>query len=212
MPARALLLDFGGVLTTSVFASFGDFAAANGLPRDAFGSLLREDPEAARLLVEAEKDLLSEAEFGTAIAAKLGDLHGVRVEPEGLVDRLNGALLPDERMVAVTRAARAAGVPTVMVSNSLGYGAYRILDLNALFDAQIYSGRVGIRKPSRRIYALAAEAAGVGPAECVMVDDLEQNLAGAARIGVAGVLHTDAAETAAALEGHFDIPLAEAAR
>jgi putative hydrolase of the HAD superfamily len=210
VPARALLLDFGGVLTTSVFDSFGDFAAASGLPRDAFGSLLREDQEAARLLVEAEVDRLSEAEFGAAIAARLGERHGVAVAGEGLVDRLHGTLRPDERMIALTRAVRAAGIPTAMVSNSLGYGPYAILDLDSLFDAQLYSGRVGVRKPSRRIYAMAADALGVEPGECVMVDDLEQNLAGAARIGVAGVLHTDAAETAAALEGHFGIPLTEA--
>lgn len=210
MPARALLLDFGGVLTTSVFASFADFAAANGLPRDAFGALLREDPEAARLLVAAEVDRISAAEFGTGIAARLGARHGVTVAPEGLVDRLHGTLEPDERMVALTGAVRAAGIPTAMVSNSLGYGPYGILDLDSLFDAQLYSGRLGVRKPSRRIYAMAAAALGVEPADCVMVDDLEQNLVGAARIGVAGVLHVDAAATAAALEGHFDIPLAEA--
>jgi putative hydrolase of the HAD superfamily len=105
-------------------------------------------------------------------------------------------------------------VPTALVSNSMGYGAYGMLDLEASFDVVILSGRVGVRKPSRRIYAAAAEALGVDPAECVLVDDLEQNLSGAARLGVVGILHheSDPEATVTALEEHFEVSLPAAAR
>ncbi|MGV9478664.1 HAD family hydrolase [Gordonia aichiensis] len=46
------------------------------------------------------------------------------------------------------------------------------------------SSEVGVRKPSRRIYALACERLGVDPAAAVMVDDLQQNLDGAARLSI----------------------------
>jgi putative hydrolase of the HAD superfamily len=38
-----------------------------------------------------------------------------------------------------------------------------------------------------------------------MVDDLQQNLDGAARLGIAGVLHTDAANTRTQLGERFGI-------
>lgn len=207
MPARALLLDFGGVLTTSVFESFAAFSRTCGLPDDAVRSALVADEAARRLLVEAETDRISEAEFNRRFAAALGEAHGIAVPAEDLVGQLNRGLRPVKGMVDVTTTVRAAGVPTVLVSNSLGYGAYEMLELDSLFDAQILSGKVGIRKPSRAIYAMGAEAAGVAPDECVMVDDLEQNLSGAARLGIEGILHTDAATTATALERHFGIKI-----
>ena len=44
---RGLLVDYGGVLTTDVFASFGAFCELEGLEPDAIGRLFREDVDAA---------------------------------------------------------------------------------------------------------------------------------------------------------------------
>ena len=89
----------------------------------------------------------------------------------------------------------------------MGYDAYSLVDFEELFDATVLSGQVGVRKPSRRIYRLGAEAAGVDVAECVLVDDIDRNLAGAARIGVAGILHAEPEATAAELERHLGLDL-----
>jgi putative hydrolase of the HAD superfamily len=62
-----------------------------------------------------------------------------------------------------------------------------------------------VRKPSRRVYAIACERLGVPPETCVMVDDLRHNLDGAARLGIAGVLHTTAARTVRELDQRFGI-------
>jgi putative hydrolase of the HAD superfamily len=210
---RALLVDFGGVLTTDVFASFRAFCEESGLPAEAIREAFADEPEAQRLLVGLETGAISEAEFDRAFAALLGGLHGIDVSPTEVVERMNGGLALVERMVEAIAGVRAAGVPTALVSNSMGYGAYDMLDLDACFDVVILSGRIGVRKPSRRIYAAAAEALGVDPPECVLVDDLEQNLSGAARLGVVGILHreTDPEATVAALEEHFGVSLSAAA-
>jgi putative hydrolase of the HAD superfamily len=68
-----------------------------------------------------------------------------------------------------------------------------------------------VRKPSRRIFRLAADRAGVSPEQCVMVDDLEQNLVGARRIGMRTILHTEPAATLAELEQTFGVALGTAA-
>jgi putative hydrolase of the HAD superfamily len=114
-------------------------------------------------------------------------------------------------MVRATAHIRASGITTVLVSNSLGRATYDWCDLDELFDHVVVSGEVGIRKPSRRIFRIAAERAGVAPERCVMVDDLEQNLVGARRVGMQTILHRDAATTLAELERVFGVALGAAA-
>jgi putative hydrolase of the HAD superfamily len=114
-------------------------------------------------------------------------------------------------MVHATAAIHATAVTTVLVSNSLGRSTYAWCEFDALFDHVITSAEVGVRKPSRRIFRLAAQRAGVPPERCVMVDDLEQNLVGARRVGMRTILHTDPATTRAELEQVFGIALEAAA-
>jgi epoxide hydrolase-like predicted phosphatase len=187
-----LIVDYGGVLTTDVFASFRAFCAAEGLEPDAVRDRFRRDPEARRLLEGLETGRLAEAEFEPRFAALL------EVESGKLIDRLFGGMVLDEAMVAGVRAARAAGVRTGLLSNSWGAGRYDRAALAALFDATVISGEVGLRKPDPAIYALAAERLGLAPADCVFVDDLPGNLKPARALGMATVLHRgDAAQTLA---------------
>lgn len=62
---------------------------------------------------------------------------------------------------------------------------------------------VGVRKPSRRIYALACGLLGVEPTDALMLDDLQQSLDGAARLGIRGRLHSPTTPTAALLTDWF---------
>jgi putative hydrolase of the HAD superfamily len=207
----ALLIDFGGVLTTNVFHSYAAFCRAEGLPADAVRDSFARDEVAARLLVAAEEGRLGEEEFGRRLAARLGAGTGVKLDPDGLLGRLNAGLHPEPAMVRATAAIRASGATTVLVSNSLGRATYDWCDFDELFDHVVLSGEVGVRKPSRRIFRLAAERAGVAPERCVMVDDLEQNLVGARRVGMHTILHTEPATTLSELERMFGIALGVAA-
>jgi putative hydrolase of the HAD superfamily len=135
----------------------------------------------------------------------------MKLDPDGMLERMNAGLRPEPAMVQATAAIRASGVTTVLVSNSLGRGTYDWCDLDELFDHVVISAEVGVRKPSRRIFRIAAERAAVAPERCVMVDDLEQNLVGARRVGMSTILHTDTATTLAELERMFGIALRAAA-
>jgi putative hydrolase of the HAD superfamily len=208
---EALLIDFGGVLTTSVFDSFAAFCRAEGLPEDALRDSFARDEVAARLLVDAEEGRLSDEEFGRRLAARLCAGTDIELDPEGLLERMNAGLRPEPAMVHATAAIRASGVTSVLVSNSLGRSTYAWCDFDELFDHVVISAEVGVRKPSRRIFRLAAERAAVPPERCVTVDDLEQNLVGARRVGMRTILHTDPATTLAELEQVFGIALEAAA-
>jgi HAD superfamily hydrolase (TIGR01509 family) len=78
---------------------------------------------------------------------------------------------------------------------------------DGLFDAVVISGEVGMRKPEPEIFRYACERLDLAPAECVMVDDLPHNVAGAVAVGMVAVHHRSYAETAAELEILFDASL-----
>jgi putative hydrolase of the HAD superfamily len=60
---------------------------------------------------------------------------------------------------------------------------------HGLFDAEVFSCSVGLRKPDPRIYLLACEHLGVEPQEAVFVGDgANDELAGAERVGMTAVL------------------------
>jgi epoxide hydrolase-like predicted phosphatase len=199
---RGLLVDFGGVLTTDVFASFEAFCVAEGLPRDRVRRLFREDRRARELLAALETGALPESEFEARFAALLG------VAPERLIERLFGAMAPDEAMLGAVEAARRAGVRTGLLSNSWGAASgYDRERLAALFDAIVISGEVGLRKPEPEVYELAADRIGVAPARIVFVDDLPGNLKPARALGMHTVLHRDASGTIAELEDALGISL-----
>jgi putative hydrolase of the HAD superfamily len=201
---RAVLTDFGGVLTTSIFEAFAAYSATVSGDPQLFGALFRSDPAAGALLVEHECGRIDQARFEQGIAELLAP-RGVQVPAPGFVDAFQALLKPDEEMIAAMLALRAAGIPVAIVSNSLGDDAYRGYDLAALADTTVISGEVGVRKPSRAIYELACARLGVEPSDCVMIDDLEHNLHGAARLGITGLHHTDSRQTIATLAGWFAI-------
>lgn len=197
-PARAVLFDFGGVLTSSVLEAFSDFSEAISSDRGLVLRLLSRDPEAQRLLVEHEEGRLDHDGFESGFAACLRAA-GADVEPEGLIARMQEGLRPDEAMIALVQRIRAHGLKVGLVSNSLGRDCYAGFDLDAMFDARAISGEEGVRKPSRRLYEIACERLEVPASDAVMIDDLRQNIAAAERLGMRGVVHTAAASTAADL-------------
>jgi putative hydrolase of the HAD superfamily len=200
-PRRGLLIDWGGVLTTDLFASFASFCEAEGLEAAKVRDLFRGDEAARDLLVDFECGRVDEPEFERRFAAMLG------VSEEGLVDRMFAGTAPDARMLGAVKAARDAGVRTGLISNSWGVHRYPQQMMDELFDGVVISGLVGIRKPAPEIYAMGAEAIGLAPQECVFVDDLGFNLKPAKELGMATVLHSDSEQTVAELEHLLGVAL-----
>jgi putative hydrolase of the HAD superfamily len=193
---RGLLVDFGGVLTTNVFDSFRAFGEAEGLDPQTVKRAFREDPEALGLLRELERGNIAVEEF----EPRFGERIGV-ADTEGLVGRLFGGVGPDERMVEAVRRARSGGVRTGLISNSWGEGlAYDEGMLEELFDAVVISGDVGMHKPEPEIFMLGAERIGIPASQCVFVDDLRENCAGAEAVGMTAILHRGAESTLPRLE------------
>jgi epoxide hydrolase-like predicted phosphatase len=190
-----LLVDFGGVLTTSVWDSFADFCREKGLAEDSMRRLFRDDPAALAELRELETGRIEEKEFERRFAERLG-----LDDAADLIDGMFRGMKPCEPMVAAVGAARAAGIRTGLVSNSWSTSHYDRALLAELFDAVVISAEVGLHKPQPEIYLLASKRLAVEPERCVFVDDLRENCDGAEAVGMTAILHRDVADTVARLE------------
>jgi putative hydrolase of the HAD superfamily len=201
---KGLLVDFGGVLTTNVFDSFRAFCQDEGLDPEAIKRLFREDPRALACVRGLERGELTEEQFAEQFGELLGLEPGRR---DGLVDRMFGHIQPDEDMVDALRRARAQGVRTGLISNSMGAGRYDRSTFPELFDGVVISGDEGMHKPEPAIYELGAARVGLAPGDCVFVDDLRENCDGAEAVGMTAVLHRGADTTVPRLEELLGVEL-----
>jgi putative hydrolase of the HAD superfamily len=200
---RGLIVDFGGVLTTNVFDSFRAFGEQEGLDPSTVKRAFSEDPEALGLLRELERGEIAVEEF----EPRFGERIGV-ADTDGLVGRLFGGVGPDERMLDAVRRAGLASIRCGLISNSWGTGLdYDMSLLDELFHGVVISGDVGMNKPEPAIFMLGAERIGLRPEECVFVDDLRENCAGAEEIGMTAILHRGADSTLPELERLFGLEL-----
>ncbi len=195
---KGLLIDYGGVLTTSVLDAFREFCDVEGLDPDAILSLYLEDAIAIAELHGLETGILPEREFELALARRLG-----LASSENLLGRVFAGLSPEPLLIEAVRRLRGAGFRTCLLSNSWGFDFYDRELFPELFDAVVLSGEVGIRKPDREIFDLARDRIGLDSADCVFVDDLPWNCSAAEELGFRAIRHREAAETVAALEREF---------
>lgn len=196
----ALLVDFGGVLTTSVWDSFADFCREKGLDEDTVKRLFREDPGALADLRGLETGAIGEPEFERRFADRLG-----LDDATDLIESMFRGMLPEDSMVAAVRAVRGGGFATGLISNSWSTSHYDRGLLDELFDAVVISAEVGLHKPQPEIYRLAADRLDQPPSSCVFVDDLRENCEGAEGVGMTAILHRDPPTTVSRIEELFGV-------
>ncbi len=216
-PYRAVLFDFGGVLTSPVQVAIARFFVETGVRPERFSAVMVDaygSPpvdaidgwHASGLVAALETGRLPLQDFETQLAAALSEGLAAPLRAEGLAARLFDGLEPNPEMLWTVAAVRRLGLRTAVVSNT--WGAPPVLDDMAdLFDALVLSHEEGCRKPDAAIYLLAATRLGVAPEACVFVDDIPVNVEGAEAVGMAGVLHRAASITLARLEDRLGVSL-----
>ena len=212
---RGVITDWGGVLTTPLLAAVRAWVEAEDIDWDSYRAVMREwvyheayGADGVKNPVHAlERGECPAAEFERILAARLIRTDGGTVAAEGLLRRMFAASMPVPAMYGIIRALRSAGFSTALLSNSWGSEGYPRADFPGLFHTVVISGEVGLRKPEKEIFLLAAQTLGLAPEECVFIDDISENVAAAVACGMTGVLHSDPASTAAALEDLLGVPL-----
>jgi putative hydrolase of the HAD superfamily len=210
---KAVLWDFGGVISTSPFEAFRRFEEQRGLPRDFLRQVNSTNPH-SNAWACFERGEIDAAAFGERFhveAKALGqDVHGSDILP-----LISGELRP--RMVAALKTVKTRYRIACLTNNMpTGHGAgmsanpekaQAVAELLALFDAVVESSKVGVRKPEPAFYERACGLLGIQPAEAVFLDDLGINLKPAAAMGMTTIKVTDPDAALAELGGIIGMEL-----
>ncbi|MFC4910425.1 HAD family hydrolase [Actinomadura gamaensis] len=204
MTPRAVITDWGGVLTSPLNQAVDAWLAADRVDADGYRSVMRAwvkqayDGTGTNPIHGLEDGSLAPDEFERLLAAELRTVDGGPVTAAGLIERMFAGFAPVEEMYALLEEVRAGGARTALLSNSWG-NVYPRDRWTGLFDAVVISCEVGMRKPDEAIFRHAVDLLGLDPAECVFIDDIVHNTRAAESLGMHGVHHTTASETRAAL-------------
>jgi putative hydrolase of the HAD superfamily len=186
VPIQAIFFDFGGVIARLDRGMLATFETMHGLPRGSFLEALYRIPE-WRALEVGEGD---EAAWMEAAKRKLDELAG-RSLPDISEERVTMWRQLDADVVALARRLKGRYRLGVL-SNATDRLESELHDYHGIadvFDVIVNSYRVGMAKPDRRIYELAAARLGVAPAACLHIDDLPHNVEGAREAGFRAVHH-----------------------
>ena len=203
---RAVIFDFGGVITTSPFEAFNRLEGERGLPRDFIRSVNAANPDsnAWARFERAEIDATAFDSLFTEEAAAMGHW----LEGSAVIACLSGDIRP--AMITALDRIKEAGLGLGCITNNVptGHGAgmagsaakaAAIAAILARFDHVIESSKVGIRKPDPRIYAMMCAYIGVEPAACIYLDDLGINCKPASAMGMHAIKVTSGEQALADL-------------
>jgi putative hydrolase of the HAD superfamily len=204
MPVRAVLFDFGGVISTSPFDAFARYEAEHALPHGFLRSVNATDPH-TNAWARLERAELSLEAFDAAFAAESAAL-GHRVPGADVLGLLSGDLRPE--MVEAVRRCGEHLATGLLTNNVLGSMVDpRVTELLAMFDVVVESSVVGVRKPEPAFYETACTLLGIEPSDAVFLDDLGINLKPARAMGMATIKVVDPADALAELESLVGFPL-----
>lgn len=210
---KAVLWDFGGVITTSPFEAFNRYEADKGLPRDVIRSINATNPE-DNAWARLESSRIDVDEFDELFAAEAKAL-GHEIRGKDVLALLSGDIRPEmvNALKTISQAHR-IGCITNNVKSGEGPGMARsaskaeaIAGVMELFDIVIESSKVGMRKPDPRIYQLACSEMDIDPGEAIFLDDLGINLKPAKALGMTTIKVLSAEQALDDLEQHLGIPL-----
>jgi putative hydrolase of the HAD superfamily len=206
MAIRAVISDFGGVLTTPLLHSFMAFQDETGISFEALGKAMQAAAErnGAYPLFELEKGNMTEADFLQLLRDNLESELGHRPALHRFREIYFDALKPNEPMIELMRDLQRREYRMALLTNNVREWEplwRSMLPVDEIFDLIVDSAFVGMRKPEPGIYELTVERiGGVSAAECVFVDDTEVNCDAARELGMAAVQFRDNEQAIAEIE------------
>jgi putative hydrolase of the HAD superfamily len=199
---RAIVCDFGGVLTSPLAGSFRAFSQHTGIPVTALGTALAalHAREGVNPLHELECGRVTERDFLARLAAVLAEQLGREVAMHDFGDHYFAGLAPNAPMIELMATLRGEGYTMACLTNNVREWRPRwsaMAPIDEIFALVVDSAFVGMRKPDREIYELTVRRLGVRAGECLFVDDVEDNCAGAREAGLHAIRYVDSDQTTA---------------
>ncbi len=193
---RAIVSDFGGVLTTPLLRSFVAVQDEIGIAPEHLGEAMRTASEkrGENPLYELERGELAESDFLDLLADALEPLVGHRPHLHRFREVYFEALHPNHEAIALMRELKASGLKMALLTNNVKEWEplwRSMLPVDEIFEEIVDSAFVGARKPEARIYELTLERIGLPAEACLFVDDIQVNCQGAEAVGMRAVHFRD---------------------
>ncbi len=210
-PVKAVISDFGGVLTTPLLNSFGAIQDEIGIEAGMLGRAMQRiaERDGEHPLYELERGRITETEFLGALRHELGADLGHEPEMHRFADVYFEALDVNEPMIGVMREARSRGYRMALLTNNVREWEPHwraMLPVDEIFEVIVDSAYVGLRKPEPEIYELTVERLGDGLAasDCLFIDDVEVNIDAARELGMQAVHFRDNEQAIPEIEAALD--------
>ena len=205
---KAVICDFGGVLTTPLGNSFAAWSRESGIPLEDMGKAMAAANErhGEHPLFMLEKGQLDQREFIRRIEAELGGERRL----DTLIDVYFQYLERNPEMIAYMRELRDRGLRMALLTNNVREweATWRAMlpEIDEIFEVVVDSAFVGMRKPEPEIYLLTLERLGGGiePGDCVFIDDIALNCDAARELGMAAVVFESIEQARPEVEAALD--------
>jgi putative hydrolase of the HAD superfamily len=212
---RAVISDFGGVLTTPLTGSFQGIADKSGVTLAALGQALAalQERAGAHPLYELECGRMTESVFVEGLRGALSEQLGREIVMDGFADTLWDGLFANEPMIAFMASLRAEGLRMALLTNNVREWQLRwraLAPIDEIFELVIDSAFVGVRKPDPEIYELAVAGLGLRAQECLFVDDIAVNCEAAVAAGMQAVVFRDTEQAIAEIRAALTAPASPA--
>lgn len=197
---RALILDFGGVLVTMPHdaPSAHRLAGQLGVQPDQLMAALLGSADWNRALVGE----ISAEEFDRRQHARFGLPYDAR-QPSLIFRWFADETLSHELLDLAASLRRPPDFQVAVLSNASTDLEQQILHQKLAilhrFDLVVNSAREGVRKPDPAIYHLTLERLGVPAQQAIFVDDMADNVAAAAALGLHAIQFHDQRQAVAAI-------------
>ena len=184
MKYKAIIWDFGGVITSSPFDAFNEFEEVNGLPKDIVRTINSENPD-MNAWAQFESNSITIDQFDD-LFLKEAKAKGFDIKGRDIIKLLKGSIR--ENMVSFLRELK-SNFKLGCITNNVKPSSEENTDNEtkeamSIFDHVIESSIVGIRKPNPEIYMMSCDALNVSPDQSIYLDDLGINLKPARELGM----------------------------
>jgi putative hydrolase of the HAD superfamily len=190
---RAVISDFGGVLTNHLMEAFVAFQGESGISMEQLGRGMQRvaERDGEYPLYRLERGEISEAKFLADLSSALTEEIGRAPDFQRFSEIYFEALHPNEPMLDLMRELRRRGYRLAILTNNVREWEEKWrakLPLDDVFDLIVDSAWVGMRKPEPEIYRLTLQRlGGVEADRCLFVDDNELNVQAAGALGMHAV-------------------------
>ena len=204
---RAVLFDFGGVITRSPFEAFNRYEKINNIPTGFIQKVNSNNPD-NNAWAKYERNEITPEVFNELFFTESKQL-GHKINGHDILGLLQ--MKVRKQMVDVVKICGKKYITACLTNN----GASELNDdrqaeqaeIFSLFNYVIESSKLGVRKPEEQFYSHACDTIGIKPEEAVFLDDLGINLKPARQMGMITIKVEDPKEAIEQLQTVLGINL-----